>query len=87
MLGGERDWMCLQVTSLHDLGGPLTKCCATSFGPTLMVYSTKVAAGEIPKPKAQWQVRPCAACESLPVTSFWPVQALITCQGWTADCK
>ena len=48
----------MQVASLHGLGGPLTGCCAASFGTSLVVYSTKCAPGEIPKPKAYWQVRP-----------------------------
>ncbi len=43
---------------MHGLGWPLTGCCAASFGTSLVVYSTKCAPGEIPKPKAYWQVRP-----------------------------
>lgn len=41
---------------MHSLGGPLTGCCAASLGSSLVVYSTKCAPGEIPKPKAHWQV-------------------------------
>lgn len=47
-----------QVVSLHGLGRPLTGCCAASYGTSLVVYSTKCAPGEIPTPKAYWQVRP-----------------------------
>lgn len=44
----------LQVVSLHPLGGPLTTCCAASFGGSIVVYPTTIAPGEIPKAKAVW---------------------------------
>lgn len=47
----------LKVASLHGLGGPLAGCCAVSYGRSLVVYSTRIAPGDIPKPKAHWQVQ------------------------------
>ena len=44
----------VQIESLHPLGGPLITCCAATFGPSIVVYPTTIAPGEIPKAKAAW---------------------------------
>ncbi|CAL8466974.1 g6510 [Coccomyxa elongata] len=43
-----------QIESLHSLGGPLTTCCAATFGRLIVIYPTTIAPGEIPKSKAAW---------------------------------
>ena len=47
--------LCLQVVNLHHFQVPLAGCIAACHGPNIVVYSTELTPGELPRAKGAWK--------------------------------